>query len=58
MTREFLESGLITAILYQKPADQWELAIQLLYEFLMEERSAPLLILIQNVLSLPKKCFL
>lgn len=41
MTREFLESGLITAILYQKPADQWELAIQLLYEFLMEERSAP-----------------
>lgn len=41
MTRDFLESGPITAILYQKPADQWELAMQLLYEFLMEERPAP-----------------
>lgn len=38
MTKEFLESGSITAIIYQKPANQWNLAIQLLFEYILGER--------------------
>lgn len=41
MTKEFLESDPITAIIYQKPASQWHLAIHLLYEYLLGEREAP-----------------
>lgn len=41
MTKEFVESGAITAIIYQKPASQWYFAIQLLYEYMLGEREIP-----------------
>lgn len=41
MTIDFVTSGPIIASIYQKPASQWDMAIQLLYEYIIGERPAP-----------------
>lgn len=39
MTREFIEAGPIIATVFQKPAYQWELAIQMFCEYLIGDRT-------------------
>lgn len=41
MTKEFVENGPIIASIYQKPAYQWNIAIQTLYEYLIGDIPVP-----------------